>query len=153
MALASHTSQYSHLHAQPELHEVVLTPLTPDHFPQQPQYVYGQRSLSDRVVQARQRAALHRQRLAWVGSLCFSVFLVFGLFQVSRALLENTTDIFKLQREAATVAQVNTYAQHQQQNLDDAIGYYASAEGTEAMIRDYLNAVGPNEILVSLESL
>lgn len=131
--------------------EEVLSPIAPT--PQHPSTAERHHHKATKYYQARQRVAKHHQRLAWLGTVCFTVFLVFGLLQVSRSLVENVVDLAKLGTEAASVNHIQGKAQSQQVFLTDAIAYYQSPQGTEALVRNYLNAAGPNEILVSLDAL
>lgn len=130
----------------------LLTPIAPK---SSKRSSYSAKPLAQQAkfTQARQRMQAYHRRLAWVGTICFAVFVCFGLFQVSRAMLENTMDLAKLARESARVAHAQQQAKHQEGMLKNAMAYYQSAYGREALARDYLRVAGPNDIIVRLESL
>lgn len=155
MALSAQQLQQQQGYYHPLPLEEVLTPIAPNSISPVPQHLpsgeYHQKAA--KYQQARQRVARHQSRLAWLGTVCFTVFLVFGLLQVTRSLVENVADLAKLGAETTSVSEIQHKAQSQQAFLSDAINYYQSPQGTEALVRNYLNAAGPNEILISLDAL
>ncbi len=101
-----------------------------------------------RQKRVRQLTPRKPSRLAWVGQLSMLVFLGFGLLQLTRALIENASDIWLLSQEASHIVAYHNAAQTTQQQLAGAIRYYGSPQGQQALIRNELGYVSGNEILV-----
>lgn len=124
------------------LDDALLAPLPyGESLPTQPQ-------ADPRQQRVRQLSPRKPSRLAWAGQLSMLIFLSFGLLQLSRALLENLSDIWLLSQEASHITAYHDAAASTQHQLANAIRYYGSAQGQQALIRNELGYVSGNEILV-----
>lgn len=89
--------------------------------------------------------------LGMLGGIIFSLFLLFGTVQIGRALVENVGDLIKLSAESDYIEQAHVQSVQQRKAFKSQINFYNSSQGTESLIRNYLNATYPNEILVTLQ--
>jgi len=125
----------------PPLEDTVLAPLPysdPLH----------QTQIEPRQQRVRQLSPRKPSRLAWAGQLSMLIFLGFGLLQLTRALVENLSDILLLSQEASHITAYHDAAANTQHQLANAIRYYGSPQGQQALIRNELGYVSGNEILV-----
>ena len=98
-----------------------------------------------RVRQLTQRKP---SRFAWLGQLSMLLFLGFGLLQLTRALAENMSDIWLLSQEASHIVAYHEAATTTQSQLANALRYYSSQQGQQALIRNELGYVSDDEILI-----
>ncbi|MFN8615042.1 MAG: hypothetical protein U0003_03930 [Vampirovibrionales bacterium] len=96
----------------------------------------------------RQLPGQRLSRLQLAGNYIMLVFLAFGMLQLLRALVDNVTDLWALNSEAQHIVAYHQQATQTQRQLQSAVRYYRSAQGQQALIRNELGYVGPNEILV-----
>ncbi|MDH4378433.1 MAG: hypothetical protein QE263_00800 [Vampirovibrionales bacterium] len=129
-------------HSFPPLEDALLTPL-PYSEPLQ-----SQPQEDPRQQRVRQLSPRKPSRLAWAGQVSMLIFLGFGLLQLSRALIENLSDILLLSQEASHIVAYHDAAATKQHQLASAIRYYGSPQGQQALIRNELGYVSGNEILV-----
>ncbi len=107
---------------------------------------------AQRRLQSKSNRFKKQQSLAaMMGGILFTAFLLFGMVQVGRALVENVSDLVKLSSEANYIEHAHQQSLAQRQEFLSRIDFYQSTQGTESLIRNYLNATYPDEILVTLQ--
>jgi len=96
----------------------------------------------------RSRHKKQTSRAEYILYIMINAALVFGLVQCVRALVNDGLHLSLLLNSQASVQQMLSQTQHDNQVLQNKIRVYTSPSGIEELARNYLNMVGENELPV-----